>query len=83
MNFLVRSPKALGNVIRNERKKLGLSQAALGKRVNLPQAAISFVENGHGALKLENMLALLAALDLDFQIMPRAKGSIQDFADMF
>jgi HTH-type transcriptional regulator / antitoxin HipB len=82
MQTLIRSPKALGNLVRTARKTRGLSQTALGELVLLPQAAISFIENGHAALKLETLLVLLAALELDLQITPRAKGSIHEFADL-
>jgi HTH-type transcriptional regulator / antitoxin HipB len=82
MNLLVRSPKALGNIIQTERKRQGLSQASFGEHINMRQSVISMVEKGHSALKLENLLSILAALDLDIQITPRTKGSIKDFADM-
>jgi HTH-type transcriptional regulator / antitoxin HipB len=82
MHTLVRNPKALGNLIQRERKALKLSQTEFAERVGMRQPAISMVEKGHAALKLDTLLTILAALDLDFTVGPRAKGSIDDFAAM-
>jgi HTH-type transcriptional regulator / antitoxin HipB len=82
MNHLIRSPKVLGTLIQTTRKKQGLSQAAFGELVGLHQSAVSLVEKGHAAIKLETLLSILAALDLDLTISPRAKGSIEDFTDL-
>jgi HTH-type transcriptional regulator / antitoxin HipB len=82
MNQLVRSPKVLGNILQNARKKQGFSQTAFGEHINMHQSAVSMIEKGHSALKLDNLLSILAALDLDIVVVPRAKGSIEDFADM-
>jgi HTH-type transcriptional regulator / antitoxin HipB len=82
MSTLIRSPAALGNAVQRARKARGLSQADLGALAGLRQSAISMVEKGHAPLKLDILLKLLAVLDLDLTIGPRAKGSIDDFAGM-
>jgi HTH-type transcriptional regulator/antitoxin HipB len=74
MNDLARDPKQIGNLIRRARKKQALSQQALGDRAGLRQETISFIENGNPAAKIETLLAVLAALDLEFQMAPRSKG---------
>jgi HTH-type transcriptional regulator / antitoxin HipB len=79
---LIRSPKSLGNAIHRARKEQRLSQTQLGEKTGMQQSDISKIENGHAAMKLETLLSLLAALDLDLQITPRAKSSIKDLADM-
>jgi HTH-type transcriptional regulator / antitoxin HipB len=79
---LIRSPKVLGNAIQRARKKQNLSQAQLGEIVGLRQAAISQIERGHASLKLDNLLTLLAALNLELTIGPRANMSVQDIVDM-
>jgi len=71
---LARSPKQIGNLIRRARKKRALSQQALGKKTGLRQETISLVENGNPSAKIETLLSILAALDLEFQIAPRSKG---------
>lgn len=71
---LARTPRQLGNLIRRARKKRGLSQAQLGDRAGLRQETVSLIETGNPAARLETILALLAALDLEFLIVPRSKG---------
>lgn len=82
MMTLIRSPKALGNMIQRERKQRGWSQAELGERISMRQSAVSMIEKGQAALKLDTVLTIVAALDLDLNIGPRERGSIDDFADM-
>lgn len=74
MHGLVRDAKQLGNLIRRARKKQGLSQSELGAKVGLRQGTISVMENGNPAAKLETVLAVLAALDLELQVACRSKG---------
>lgn len=79
MQDLARTPKQIGTLIRRTRKRLGMSQRALGERVGLRQETISMIETGNPATRLDTMLAMLAALDLEFQITTRSRGSdLQD-----
>jgi HTH-type transcriptional regulator / antitoxin HipB len=73
MNSLARDPKQIGNVIRRARKLQKLSQKCLGERAGLRQETISLIENGNPAARIETLLAVLAILDLEFQISPRSK----------
>lgn len=68
---LARSPEQIGNAIRRARKKAGMSQSELGERAGLRQATISQIEKGHPAAKMETILGILSALNLEFQIGPR------------
>lgn len=72
MSELARSPEQIGNTIRRARKKRGMSQAELGEKTGLRQGTISLIEKGHPAAKLETILAVLSALDLEFQIAARS-----------
>lgn len=83
MTDLARTPKQIGNLVRRTRKKRGLSQTQLGDIAGLRQETVSLIETGNPAAKLETMLAVLAALDLEFQIMPRSKGGGADIEDIF
>lgn len=74
MSDLARDPHQLGNLVRRARKRQGLSQRALGDKVGLRQETISLLENGNPATRLETLLAVLAALDLELQIAARSKG---------
>jgi HTH-type transcriptional regulator/antitoxin HipB len=73
MNDPARDPKQIGNLIRRARKRQALSQKALGDKSGLRQETISLIENGNPASRIATLLAVLAALDLEFQITPRSK----------
>jgi len=75
MSDLARDPKQIGNLIRRARKKRALSQKALGDKAGLRQETISLIENGNPAAKIETLLAVLAALDLEFQIASRSRAN--------
>jgi HTH-type transcriptional regulator / antitoxin HipB len=83
MHSLARDARQIGNLIRRARKKQGLSQSALGAKAGLRQETISLVETGHPAAKLETLLAILSALDLEFRIGPRSKGSEHEMEALF
>lgn len=70
---LARSPQQIGNLIRRARKKRTLSQQELGQKTGLRQETISLVENGNPGAKIETLLSILSALDLEFHIAPRSK----------
>lgn len=65
MNDLARDPKQMGNLIRHARKRTAWSQKALGEKAGLRQETISLLENGNPAARIETILAVLAALDLE------------------
>jgi HTH-type transcriptional regulator / antitoxin HipB len=83
MTDLARNPKQIGNLVRRVRKKQGLSQKQLGGKSGLRQETISLIETGNPAAKLETILAVLAALDLEFRIVPRSKGDAAAIEDIF
>jgi HTH-type transcriptional regulator/antitoxin HipB len=72
MADLARSPEQIGNIIRRARRKRGMSQSALGAKAGLRQETISLIEKGHPAARLETILAVLTALNLEMQIAPRS-----------
>lgn len=84
MSDLARSPKQIGSIIRRARKKRGLSQTDLSERTGLRQGTISLIETGNPAARIETLLAILAALDLDFRIGTREAGtsSADDLEDL-
>ena len=83
MTDIARTPKQIGNLVRRARKKRGWSQTRLGEKSGLRQETISLIENGNPATRLETILAVLAALDLEFQITARSKGHTLDIEDVF
>ena len=76
---VARAPKQIGAIIRRNRKRLGLSQSELGERAGLRQETISLIETGNPATRLDTILAVLAVLDLEFQMAPRTrKRDVED-----
>lgn len=67
----VRSSKELGETVRVARKNLNMSQTDLAQKASLRQALISDLENGVTSAKLDTILKVMAALDLDLAIIER------------
>lgn len=83
MTDLARTPKQIGTIIQRARKKRGWTQTQLAERAGLRQATISIIESGTTPAKLDSILAVLAALDLEFLIGARTKGHGQDIEELF
>lgn len=83
MYQIIRIDTQLGNAIRRERRKQNITQGELGQRVGMHQETISRIEHGNGAIKLSNLLALLAALGLEMQLHPRSQTQDQQLENLF
>jgi len=83
MTDLARTPQQIGNLVRRARKKRELSQTQLAERAGVRQETISLIETGNPAARLETLLAILAALDLEFRIVTRGKASPADIENIF
>ncbi len=83
MTDVARNPKQIGNLIRRARKHRKWSQTQLGERSSLRQETISLIESGNPATRVDTILAVLAALDLEFRIGPRSKGQAAAIEDIF
>ena len=83
MSDPARDPKQIGSLIRRARKQLTLSQQQLSAKTGLRQETISLIETGNPATRIETLLAVLAALDLELLIAPRSKGSDEDIKLLF
>ena len=70
----VNSSKALGRYLRDQRKKSGLTQTAMGKMVGVHQTTISDVERGVSRVQLDTLLKLIAALRMELLIRPIKVG---------
>ena len=55
----------------------------LAERAGLRQATISMIESGEKPAKIESILAVLAALDLELRIGDRSKGNECDIEELF
>ena len=83
MTELARTPRQIGNLVRRARKRRGWNQTQLGEKTGLRQETISLIETGNPATRLETILAVLAALDLEFQLAVRSKGQPSDIETLF
>lgn len=64
-------------------KPAGLTQSELAARAGVWQRTVSTMETGASAVRLETVLDLLAALDLELRIVPRSKMTPEDLEDIF
>lgn len=69
--MLIRSPKELALLITNQRKKLKLSQAAVGKLAGLKQQTISDFEIKPESTKLGTLFHILSAINLDIKLLTK------------
>ena len=83
MSNLARTPKQIGTIIQRARKQRNWTQSDLAERAGLRQGTISVIEKGDKPAKLDSILAVLAALDLEFRVGERAKGTGQDIEELF
>lgn len=82
MNQMVRTATQLGAYIQDTRARKGISQQQLAEMIGKHQKTISSIERGSDGAKLETLLLVLAALDLDIEIGARTKAS-QNIGDIF
>ena len=73
--MFVRSPKELALLIANQRKKLKLSQAKVGKLVGLKQQTISEFEIRPESTQIDTLFRILSALNLDIQLSAKNETS--------
>jgi len=62
----------LGRVLQSARKARGLSQAAVGARLDLSQKRISAMEREPGSITVEQLLKLCSVLGLELTIGNKA-----------
>ena len=82
MEKVARTPKQLGNLLRERRTELQLTQKELDSRVGLRQSTVSALETS-AAVRTATLLSVLAALDLEIIVRPRTKTSAQDIEALF
>jgi len=73
--MLVRSEKDFGEAVRVARQRLGWRQVDLAREASVRQPLVSGVENGVSSARLETVLKILAALNMDLSLATRKKES--------
>ena len=83
MANLARNTKQIGALIRRKRKKRNMTQADLGVITGLRQETISLIENGSPSTRIETLLSVIGALDLEIRIDERSKTQSSDIEGIF
>lgn len=67
--MLAITPVDWGNIVRDRRVDLGLSQGALGEKIGMSRQWVVRFENGNaGVATIEHIARLAEALDLDIEV---------------
>jgi len=66
--MLLRTPRDLGALIRDRRRKLGLDQRALAERIGVSRQWVVEIEKGKPRAELGLVLRALAALDVHLAV---------------
>ncbi len=74
MGKIIRNNNDLGEAIRQARKNMDLRQVDVAQKASVRQALVSDLENGATTAKLDTVIRVLAALDMDLSIVPRRKA---------
>ena len=71
MGKSIRNNRDLGEAIRQARKARDLRQVDVAQKASVRQALVSDLENGVTTAKLDTVIRVLAALDMDLSIVSR------------
>lgn len=71
MKQILSLSKRLGPLLQSARKSAGLTQAQLARQLGINQSRISAMELGPGSINVEQLLALLAALNHELLVQPK------------
>ena len=74
MGKVIRNNNDLGEAIRRARKNQDLRQVDVAQKASVRQTLVSDLENGATTTKLNTVIKILAALDMDLSIVPHRKA---------
>ena len=80
---IARDARQLGAILRRARKRIGLTQGALGEMVHLRQGTISRLEAGEPAIQLRTLMEAISALKLELVVRPRSEADAAAIEDIF
>ncbi len=78
---VVRTSVGLGRAVHDARRARGWTQGDLATRAGVSQPTVSNFERGVGDASLSTVWKLLAALERDLEVTPRARRSAVDVWD--
>ncbi len=71
MDYLCKTPRQLGQILKGLRRDKGITQAQAGSRIGLRQSEISSLEADPSKSSLERLFRLASTLELDFVVRDR------------
>ncbi|MGE3669402.1 MAG: helix-turn-helix domain-containing protein [Polyangiaceae bacterium] len=71
--MLLTTPKELGALVRQRRRDLGLTQAAVAERAGVRRLWIHSLEHGKSTVELGLVLRVLKALELSLDVVPNVR----------
>ena len=71
MKQILSLAKQLGPILQSARKSAGLSQTELAQRLGISQSRVSAMELDPGSINVDQLLALLAALNHEVLVQPK------------
>lgn len=71
----INSPEELGQLVREHRKRLGISQAELAARVGATRQWVIALEQGNATAELDRVIRALVALGLRIDVADRASAT--------
>lgn len=80
MIMAIRNNKEFGEIIRKARQDQNMRQVDLARKASVRQALISEIENGAVSARLETVIKVLAALNMDLSVVPREKADFDPTA---
>ncbi|HLB15824.1 MAG TPA: helix-turn-helix domain-containing protein [Burkholderiales bacterium] len=72
MDYSVRTPEQLGQVLKGVRKEKRITQAGAGQRVGMLQSAVSLIEADPGKVSVAKLFRLLSALGLELVVREKS-----------
>ena len=76
MKQILSLSRQLGPLLQTARKSAGLSQTALAQRLGISQSRVSAMELDPGSISVEQLLALLAALNHEVLVQPKQGAAV-------
>lgn len=67
----------MGQEVRRSRKRAGLTQAALARRVGISQQHLSLIESAPEGVQLRTIARVLSALGLTLAVLPTAADALR------
>lgn len=83
MEQIARTPQQIGAAVRRVRRHQALTQAQLGEKITRRQATVSKLEAGAPNSRIGTLMDVLAALNLELVVRPRARVSESDMEAIF